>query len=300
MSHGVGAVELVQSTLGPLVPVFALVTQLADVWFLLLLLSVLYLTGGSVPGFRDRIDRKRVAYVIALTIGALALTVGLKLLVALPRPPGAGVPPGGEWVPGLLTEVYASASTGDGFGFPSGHALGATVVYGALALVYGDSISGRRLALAGGLAALVGFSRIALGVHHLTSVLAGFAIGLAYLAAMTKLTDNGRRVGLAFLLAVFAAVFALFGGGYEHDPVLAFGMALGGRLTWQVSGERITTVSTNTHESLLALVVGLPVVGGLFALIEVLEVGLPVSLVLSGTIVTVLLVLPVVVAERKR
>jgi len=300
MSHGVGVVEVVQSVLGPVIPVFAVVTQLADVWFLLLLLSTLYLANGSVPGVRDRIDRQQVAYVIALTIGALALTVGTKLLVGLSRPPGAGTPVGGEWLPGPLFDIYARAAVADGYGFPSGHAIGSTVVYGGLALVYGDSISRRRLLLAGGLAALIGFSRIALGVHHLTSVLAGFALGVAYLAVMTKLTDNGRRVGLAFLLAVFASVFALFGGGYAREPVLAFGMALGGRLTWQVSGERIGVASTDRRTALLSLAIGLPVVGGLFAIIEVLELAIPATLLLSGVIVTALLVLPVVVGERKR
>lgn len=300
MSHGVGAVELVQGVLGPVVPVFALITQLADVWFLLLLLSVLYLTGGDLPRFRDQIDRQRVAYVVALTIGALALTVGLKLLIGLHRPPGAGTPLGGEWLPGPLFDIYASAAVADGYGFPSGHAIGGTVVYGGLALVYGEYVSRRRLLLAGGLAGLIGFSRVAIGVHHLTSVLAGFAVGVCYLALVTKLTDNGRRVGLAFLLAVFASVFALFGGGYAREPVLAFGMALGGRLTWQVSGERIAAVATDTQDALLGLAVGLPVVGGLFATIEVLELSLPATLLLSGLIVTILLVLPVVIGERKR
>src|SRR6056297_4112741 len=104
MSHGVGVISVVQDVLGPLVPVFALVTQLGDVWFLLLLLSTLFLADGRVPGFRDRIDRRAVAYVVALAIGGLALTAGLKLLVAYPRPPAGAVH--GEWLPGPLFDLY--------------------------------------------------------------------------------------------------------------------------------------------------------------------------------------------------
>ncbi|WP_136717690.1 phosphatase PAP2 family protein [Halorientalis salina] len=298
MSHGVGAISTAQGILGPLVPVFALVTQLGDVWFLLVLLSTLYLADGRVPGFRGLVDRRDAAYVVALAIGGLALTVGLKLLVAFPRPPAE--PVNGAWLPGPLFELYASVVHADGYGFPSGHAIGSTVVYGGLALVYGDSISRRRLLLAGGLAGLIGFSRVAIGVHHLVSVLGGFAIGAAYLGLATAVTDNGRRVGLAYLLAVVAGVVALFGGGFTRDPVIALGMALGGWLIWQVAGERIAAVPTSTAGTRLLLAAGLPVVGALFVGMELLEPALSLTFLLSVLIVAVLLVLPVAVGERKR
>jgi membrane-associated phospholipid phosphatase len=298
MSHGVGAVSAVQAALGPLVPVFALVTQLGDVWFLLVLLSTLYLTDGRIPGFDGLVDRRDAAYVVALAIGGLALTVGLKLLVAFPRP--AAAPVNGGWLPAPLFELYASVVHAEGYGFPSGHALGSTVVYGGLALVYGDSVSRRRLLLAGGLAGLIGFSRVAIGVHHLVSVLGGFAIGAAYLALATAATDNGRRVSLAYLLAVVAGVVALFGGGFARDPVIALGMALGGWLIWQVGGERIAAVPTSTAGNRLLLAVGLPVVGALFVGMELLEPALSLTFLLSVLIVAALLVLPVAVGERKR
>lgn len=295
-SHGLGAIEVVQGLLGPLVPVFALVTQFGDVWFLLVLFSTLYLTGGRLPGFRGRIDRQRVAYVLALAIGGLALTVGLKLLIGLPRPPSAGTPVGGGWLPEPAFDLYASAVYADGLGFPSGHALGSTVAYGGLALVMGDSLSRRRLLIAAVVAGFVGFSRVAIGVHHLSSVLGGFAIGVAYLALVTRVTDNGRRVGLAFLLAVFAGVFALFGGGYERDAVLVLGLALGGRLTWQVTGKSIQAAPTaaSTREAVRVAGVGLPLVGGIFVITGALEPPLPVALILAGLIVAVLLAVPVV------
>ena len=298
MNHDVGAIHVVQDVLGPLVPVFALVTQLGDVWFLLVVLSTLFLADGRVPGFRDRIDRRAVAYVVALAIGGLALTAGLKLLVAYPRPPAGAV--NGEWLPTPLVGFYVDVTAAEGYGFPSGHAFGATVVYGGLALVYGDSVSRRRLLGAGVLAGVVGFSRVAIGVHHLLSVLGGFGLGVAYLALATKATDNGRQVGIAFLLAVLAGVFALFAGGYERDPVIALGMALGGRLTWQVAGDRIAAASLSARKSGVLVVGGLTVIGGLFGGMEALEPALPVTFLLSAGIVAVLLVLPVVASERKR
>ena len=296
MSHGLGAVSVVQEALGPLVPVFALVTQLGDVWFLLVLLSTLFLADGRVPGVRGRLDRRAVAYVVALAIGGLALTAGLKLFVAYPRPPAA--PVNGQWLPGPLYEGYASVVHADGYGFPSGHALGTTVVYGGLALVYGDGISRRRLLLAGGLAGVVGFSRVAIGVHHATSVLGGFALGIAYLVVATTLTDNGERVGPAFLLAMVAGGFALVVGGITRDPVIALGMAAGGALTWRAAGDRIAAASTPQPGMLVA--VGLAAVGGLFAVMELLEPALALTFLLSAAIVGVLLVLPVVAGERKR
>lgn len=297
MSHGVGVVAAVQELLGPLVVLFALVTQLGDAWFLLLVLSLLYFSGGELPGVSLPLDRREVAYVFALALGALGLTVGLKLLVGLPRPPGAGVPPGGEWLPTPLFEGYASAASADGYGFPSGHALGTTVVYGALALVYGDGVSRRRLLVAAGLAGLVGFSRIAIGVHHLSSVLGGFLIGGLYLAAVTRLTTNGERVELAFLAAGLAGVFGLIAGGITHDPVVVAGLAVGGGLTWHLVGEQVGTVSLSTASTRLVVVGGLTIVGGLFLAIE-LVAGLVSGFLLAAVLMSTLLALPVVAAKK--
>lgn len=298
MSHGIGAVEALQSLLGPLVPLFALLTQLADVWFMFVLLSVLYLAADRVPGVRDRLDRQDVAYVVALAVGALALTTGLKLLFAHPRPPMAGTPVNGGWLPGPLFGLYEATVYADGYALPSGHALGGTAVYGGLALVYGDGISRRSLAAGAGLAGLVALSRVVIGVHYAGDVVVGVAVALGYLAVATVLTDNGRRVGTAFLLAVLAGVFALFAGGYERDAIVALGTALGGRLAWQVVGDGVTPTVASAREALVLVAVGLPAVGGLFAAMEVLEPSLPVTFVVAALVVAVLLALPVVWPQK--
>lgn len=75
----------------------------------------------------------------------------------------------------------------DTYSFPSGHAMISTAAYGALAyLAWGRVRTGRsRLLLGAGtvaLLALIGFSRIYLGVHYLSDVLAGIAGGLFWLS----------------------------------------------------------------------------------------------------------------------
>ncbi|MFC0252667.1 phosphatase PAP2 family protein [Massilia consociata] len=86
------------------------------------------------------------------------------------------------------------------YSFPSGHALGATVVYGFLACYaarHARSWAGRVLAfvLAIAMVATVAFSRMYLGVHYLSDVLAGAAEGCAWLAICIAgaATLNRRR-----------------------------------------------------------------------------------------------------------
>lgn len=75
----------------------------------------------------------------------------------------------------------------DTYSFPSGHAAGATAVYGALAYLAARRAAGplRAAILAGTpvLIALIGFSRLYLGAHYLSDVLAGFCLGAAWLFA---------------------------------------------------------------------------------------------------------------------
>lgn len=69
----------------------------------------------------------------------------------------------------------------DNYSFPSGHALVATAVYGLIAIFLSkDFPRYRRLSfsLASVLILLIGLSRLYLGVHWLSDVVAGHAIGL--------------------------------------------------------------------------------------------------------------------------
>jgi undecaprenyl-diphosphatase len=88
----------------------------------------------------------------------------------------------------------------DGFSFPSGHAFGAATVYGLLGLVILRVWAGSRrrwlwAGLVWALIPLVGLSRIMLGVHYLSDVLAGISIGLGWAfwcAAVSDWWDSRR------------------------------------------------------------------------------------------------------------
>jgi membrane-associated phospholipid phosphatase len=128
------------------------------------LVLVLVVAGASaylVPRGRGR----DALLLVLAAVGAQLLTWILKALFERPRP-----------------SFEDPVATAGWFSFPSGHALSSIAVYGALAFVIGR---GRRSsALLAGLALLVaaiGFSRLYLGVHYLSDVLAGFSAGFAWL-----------------------------------------------------------------------------------------------------------------------
>ena len=77
------------------------------------------------------------------------------------------------------------------FSFPSGHAMAAMCFYGFIIYLLARSPRLRRfkksLSVAlGALIALIGLSRVYLGVHYTGDVLAGYAIGAAYLITFTS------------------------------------------------------------------------------------------------------------------
>lgn len=113
-----------------------------------------------------------VLFLLGAVVGAQILTTGLKLTVARHRP--------------AFDDPLA---IGTGFSFPSGHALSSTALYGAIALIAAADVgtpARRRVffLVAAALVGLIGFSRLYLGVHYLSDVLAGFAIGVAWLSGL--------------------------------------------------------------------------------------------------------------------
>jgi len=84
------------------------------------------------------------------------------------------------------------------FSFPSGHAMAATLLYGFLAASVVRKVQSWRwrvlaVLAAGLLIVLIGFSRLYLGVHYLSDVLAGMAAGAAWLALCLIAVGTLRR-----------------------------------------------------------------------------------------------------------
>ena len=108
------------------------------------------------------------------TINVFLLNQGLKLIFSRPRP---------EFK--LIEEA--------GFSFPSGHAMISLSFYGFLIfIIWHMNLKHKNLLtiLLVILIILVGFSRVYLGVHYPSDVLAGFVLSLAYLLIFIKIVKQ--------------------------------------------------------------------------------------------------------------
>jgi undecaprenyl-diphosphatase len=163
---------------GWLTPVMQLVTWLGSSFFIIPL-------GVAVGGYL-RLRRRTWRPLVMMTaafLGAAALYDIVKPAVGRARPP-ASLQVGGP---------------DTGWAFTSGHATQSIAFYGMLAVVVITwYMPRRRLRVAIGAALVVlvvGVSRLYLGVHWLTDVLGGYALGLAWLSlvmVMSLLVENRR------------------------------------------------------------------------------------------------------------
>jgi undecaprenyl-diphosphatase len=138
------------------------------------------ITGLAAVLLAIRRRRAEAVFVSLALVGTLVLNETLKAVFQRPRP-------GFAWA-----EVLAD------FGFPSGHAMNAFVVYLALALV-AWRLGGRRvgtvaLALAVILAVSVGVSRIYLGAHWLTDVVGGYLAGALWMLCLVAASAGVSRL----------------------------------------------------------------------------------------------------------
>ncbi len=281
--RGIGITEALHgSAQDPVLVLFALLTQLGDVWFLFLVGGVLYVAGDEFP--RWGIDRRRALFVLGLLLTYVALIGVLKQFFLLPRPVGAGEPPVVEWIPPLFQPAFASISTGDGPGFPSGHALGTTMVWGGFALVVvEDKLSRLWLGLAGAVVGIVSLSRLILGVHYFVDVVVGAGLGLVILGGLYVITDRGTVPSRVLLIAVAIAALGLL-QAISFEGVAALGSAVGAWLVWHVIANSTSAHPSNRWEVGTGFAV-LGLAGGLFTLLYALEP--PLMVTFSGSAIAV-------------
>jgi len=294
--HGWGVTEALAGLPDWVVVLFALLTQLADAWFVFGGLTLLYLLCDERLASRPR---RTGAMLVALGIAALATTVTLKTLFGVHRPTGAGMATPPAWFPGLLDAMYTDIATGDGFGFPSGHATTSTIVYGGLALSLDRLWSRqRRLVAAASVVGVVSLSRLVIGVHHLPDVLAGVVAGTAILLGIRFVADD--RASVTFLVSTALAVLAVLAANavapdYPDEALkaaIAIGAAAGGAIAWDTTGGDRPPVSVPSA------VLSAVVLGGAWASIYVAGLPLPVSALGSAVVIGAIVALPALAAWR--
>lgn len=109
-------------------------------------------------------------YGLSVLIGSLFLNTAVKELYKRVRP---------EEIEHLIKQ--------SGYAFPSGHSMGAVIVYGGLLFLFIRYVKAGHWkwvasVLVAILCLMIGLSRIYLGVHFLSDVLGGFSLGFSFLS----------------------------------------------------------------------------------------------------------------------
>lgn len=139
------------------------------------------LVGAAAIVLAIRRQWRLMTYLLVTGAGELVLDPVLKELVGRLRP-----------------VVAHPIAHGNGNSFPSGHALGSIVCYGALFLVFLPAARGtwRRVltAVIVTLIAAIGISRLLLGVHYISDVLGAWALGITWLGITAFAFELSRQV----------------------------------------------------------------------------------------------------------
>jgi len=125
------------------------------------------LIGGAAVGWLLRRQRWRQAVFLVTSLGGAAvINVAMKLLFARERP-----------------DLWQQLITETNFSFPSGHAMASSALVFSLVVLLWNT-KWRKLILWGGIpyVVFIGFSRLYLGVHYPTDILAGWCVSLAWIA----------------------------------------------------------------------------------------------------------------------
>lgn len=265
MSRGIGEFEAIQSAIPEwLAVIIALFTQLGDVWFLAIALVVLYWTSPN--------RHREIATVVALLLIGIAVVEASKTILALPRPAEPLLDP--ALLPWGIRSLYEVTAYSGGYGFPSGHAVNATIVYLGLAAIRQQSTY-RHLTGAGLLIALIALSRVILGVHYAVDVIVGMAIGMCILGVAMWVVPHlpGDGVETLFASAIGFATINVAVRGPQPLEIVLVGVTVGAFAGWNLVlfGRSLDTVdrpSTLTRPLLRHAGPAVAVIGGLVFVLD--------------------------------
>lgn len=141
----------------------------------------LWVVGGVVAVLLWRAGRIRIAvFVVVTSLGGGLIDTMVKVAVNRPRP-----------------VVDHPVATAFGKSFPSGHTMGATVVYGALLIAFWAVLPQRwrvgALVATVVLVLAVASSRLLLGVHFVSDVVGSLLLGLAWLSGSAAVFQTWRH-----------------------------------------------------------------------------------------------------------
>lgn len=214
-----------------------LITDLGDVTVLMLLLSVLYWVT----------DRNKSALLVSYAVAGASVILLLKIGLALPRP-----------------DVELVAREYDQYGFPSGHAFSALVVYGGVLYLFERHRDPLPAVATGTLIAAIALSRVVIGVHYLADVIAGVVVGIVFLTAMERVTKRKPRRGFAIGAVLAVPTAAIASGESLALAFVALGTAVGG-LAGTLRLDSMPDLRSRREGALLSAV-GVTLVGVLSAL----------------------------------
>jgi undecaprenyl-diphosphatase len=155
--------------------------------------SVASLVGADFPsaaiiavigiGLLIILGRRDLALFVSAAVAFRAIGPVLKVLIASPRP---------------SAEAVVVVANSDGMGFPSGHALGAALLYGTVAVlapqVVPDRLAARAIQVVSiAVMALIALSRVRLGVHWPSDVAGGLLFGLGSVCLLQAAFLTWRR-----------------------------------------------------------------------------------------------------------
>jgi membrane-associated phospholipid phosphatase len=159
----------------------AMTTAMRGISFLGSMLFLMIATAIVIIWFASRKWGREAKLMAATMIGASALNMTLKLAFKRARP-----------VP------FYDLLPPESYSFPSGHALTSACFFGAFAAIITARIKRRRprilvWTVCTTTFVLIGLSRIYLGVHHTTDVIAGFAAALIWILVVRFVEMTLRR-----------------------------------------------------------------------------------------------------------